>query len=150
MIQVKTMRIILSLFLLFGCTKYVTPKSETGLSIGDVYGGGIIGHLYGDGVSGFIVSIGSDFQDWDGVVKWCADLKEGGYDDWRLPTRTELNYLYRDRKAIGSFVNGYYWSSTEGAKTGAWVQGFTNGGQTLVDKYNFAFARAVREFAQSD
>jgi hypothetical protein len=147
---IKSLLVIFILILLLGCTKYVTPKSATGLSIGDVYGGGVIGHLYSDGKSGLIVTNGSNFSNWDGAVKWCDDLKDGGYDDWRLPTKNELNYLYRDRKAIGSFVTNYYWSSSEDAKTGAWVQGFTNGGQILVSKSNFTFARAVREFAQSD
>ena len=43
----------------------------------------------------------------------CADLKAFGYSDWYLPSRGELQLLYRSRNEIGGFSNGLYWSSTD-------------------------------------
>jgi hypothetical protein len=37
----------------------------------------------------------------------------GGYSDWHLPSKDELNKLYINRVAIGGFTNNWYWSSTE-------------------------------------
>lgn len=40
----------------------------------------------------------------------------GGYMDWYLPSKDELNLLYQNREAVGGFATtGYptYWSSTQ-------------------------------------
>src|ERR1700733_12112296 len=49
-----------------------------------------------------------------------------GYDDWRLPTKTELNVLFNNRAAIGGFdisdslPTGWYWSSSQFNRWDAW------------------------------
>jgi len=51
------------------------------------------------------------------AAKICFDLSVGGYSDWYLPSKDELNKLYLQRTAPElSFLNNYagYWSSTEG------------------------------------
>ena len=67
--------------------------------------------------------------------------------DWRLPTKDELNVMYKNKDKIGGFANGYYWSSTEEGYDYAWKQTFNNG----LEGYNcsrdyFCNVRAVRTF----
>lgn len=45
----------------------------------------------------------------------CEALEYGGYDDWFLPSSTELqSYLYANKATLGSASAGSYWSSREG------------------------------------
>ncbi len=80
------------------------------------------------------------------AARLCGDLVLGGYSDWYLPSKDELNKLYLNRVAIGGFANDNYWSSTEGNNDGAWTQGFYNGGQYIYDKSGDPSVRAVRAF----
>lgn len=70
----------------------------------------------------------------------------GGYDDWFLPSKSELNQLYLNRSAVGGFASGVYWSSTEGNAYYAWDQGFGNGGRVDNVKDNEWRVRPVRAF----
>ena len=91
------------------------------------------------------------------AARLCGDLVLGGYSDWYLPSKDELNKLYINRIAIGGFnfdfywngslTNNYYWSSTEFHWGMAWVQNFSNGFQYANGKENtFTCVRAVRAF----
>ena len=75
----------------------------------------------------------------------CSNLSEGGYDDWYLPSKDELNKLYTNRVAIGGF-SGYYFSSSEGGAGNAWNQNFSNGVQNNGLKSDTNRVRAVRAF----
>ena len=50
----------------------------------------------------------------------CRNLDAHGRQDWRMPTKAELNMLFRNRAAIGGFDTtgsypaGWYWSSSRG------------------------------------
>ena len=51
------------------------------------------------------------------AARICSDLSAGGYSDWYLPSKDELNKVYLQRTATElAFLNNYagYWSSTEG------------------------------------
>jgi hypothetical protein len=80
------------------------------------------------------------------AARLCGDLVLGGYSDWYLPSKDELNKLYLNKVAIGGFANNYYWSSTEDGSNGAWRQNFSNGYQNGNDKNGNYFVRAVRAF----
>lgn len=70
----------------------------------------------------------------------------GGYNDWYLPSKDELNKLYLNRVAIGGFADANYWSSSEYDANNACSQLFVSGGQYDNYKtYNFR-VRAVRAF----
>ncbi len=80
----------------------------------------------------------------------------GGFLDWYLPSKEELNKLYLNKTAIGGFTGTFYWSSTEGSTSSqnlnyAWGQYFTNGVQQDYDntygaKTTLQSVRAVRSF----
>ena len=77
----------------------------------------------------------------------------GGYTDWYLPSRDELDKLYLNRVAIGGFdttTDPYYWSSSEEESyaTDAWFQAFGGqySGQYWGYKWNAYRVRAVRAF----
>ena len=76
----------------------------------------------------------------------------GGYTDWYLPSKDELNKLYLNRVAIGGFIsnsNGLYWSSSEIQSYpyhSAWLQDFSNGGPLSIFKNFDVNVRAIRSF----
>ena len=65
--------------------------------------------------------------------------------DWYLPSKNELNELYRNR-AIFAFENSVYWSSTEFAGDKAWYQGLSHGLQGAASKSDTNRVRPVRAF----
>ena len=72
--------------------------------------------------------------------------KGGGYDDWFLPSKDELNKLYINKVIIGGFVNNNYWSSSEIDFEFAYKLNFTNGDQNANNKVNVFYVRAIRAF----
>ena len=77
----------------------------------------------------------------------------GGYADWYLPSRDELNKLYLNRIAIGGFKNVRYWSSTvvnpEVPGTDeheAWYYDFSIGDQRIHFLDQTYYVRAIRAF----
>jgi len=76
---------------------------------------------------------------WAEAKKACEALGEG----WRLPTKNELNEMYKKRDVVGGFAF-FYWSSTEYDNSNAWLQYFSNGFQNSFYKYYRNDVRAVR------
>jgi len=66
---------------------------------------------------------------------WTATRTIGGFSDWYLPARDELNTLYVNDAGDSNinlpagegFAGSYYWSSTESSAASACFQLFTNG-----------------------
>ena len=74
----------------------------------------------------------------------------GGYSDWFLPSRDELNQLYLNRVAIGGFStaeSSCYWSSSQYAAyaPGAWLHSY-HGPQSVTERAAANRVRAVRAF----
>ena len=80
------------------------------------------------------------------AAKLCSDLVLGGYSDWYLPSKDELNKIYISKVIIGGFINGYYWSSSENSNLYAWIQGFNDGYQAIYGNESLCSIRAVRTF----
>ena len=77
----------------------------------------------------------------------CANYTGGGYGDWYLPSKYELNLLYEKRDLVGGFAVARYWSSSELAPTQAWHQFFDSGTAPGVStKSDELMVRAVRAF----
>ena len=71
----------------------------------------------------------------------------GGYSDWYLPSKDELNQLYLNRVAIGGFASAFYWSSTEATQFFTWRQNLNTGVQDTLGKSGLMYVRAIRTFS---
>ena len=90
------------------------------------------------------------------AAKICNDLVSGGQTDWFLPSRDELNMMYKNLYTNNQgnlYTNSIYWSSSEFSNDSAWTLGFgfygggqmgTGGGPTA--KWGPRNVRAVRAF----
>jgi hypothetical protein len=84
----------------------------------------------------------------------CANLTLGGYSDWFLPSKDELNLMWLNIGQgnalglgnLGGFSLWYYWSSTELGFSFAWEQSFGNGSQSHNVNSSTLLVRAVRAF----
>jgi len=108
-------------------------------------------------------------QEWNGktcrgqaaILSWSAALKEGatqgygGYDDWRLPNKNELESIVEGRcqapainvKIFPLTPSAYYWSSSPyaGVSHGAWSIDFGYGGVNASVKSGKIHVRLVRD-----
>ncbi|MEJ2662906.1 MAG: InlB B-repeat-containing protein, partial [Spirochaetia bacterium] len=79
----------------------------------------------------------------------CANYNYGGYDDWHLPSATELFVMMTEVYHTGGFTDGYYWSSTEDSADKAISVRYEEG-VVCTEVYNFkdqlSRVRAVRAF----
>jgi hypothetical protein len=117
------------------------------------------------------------------AAQFCEGLTIGGFSDWYMPAKNELEVCYFNLKptttsnntSSGTNTNavpsrgsnytsgtpaqtsaaafqsgsleafaGFYWSSTEGSATTAWLQSFSNGYQLNGNKGYSDIVRAVR------
>ena len=78
---------------------------------------------------------------WDEAISACAKLGEG----WRLPTKKELNYMYKNNLKNFRLENYFYWSSEEFNNSTAWGQNLNNV-SIYYDKTSRFNVRAVRTF----
>jgi hypothetical protein len=73
-----------------------------------------------------------------------------GHNDWRVPTKAELNVLFNNRAAIGkldisgSSPSGWYWSGTPSYDNKAYGQRFSDGYQDRNSRNNGSSVRCVR------
>jgi hypothetical protein len=78
----------------------------------------------------------------------CAAYRAGGFADWFLPGKDELDLMYKNlkTKGLGGFTDSWYWSSSELNGNYARLQNFDNGYQYSNYKDITDFVRAVRAF----
>ena len=80
------------------------------------------------------------------AARLCSDLSSGGYTDWYLPAKDQLNTLYGQRAVVGGFSTSAYWSSTESNSTDAWLQNINTGYQGTLSKNAAFYVRCIRSF----
>ncbi len=98
-----------------------------------------------------------------GAAKLCLDSTNNSKSDWYLPAIDELSLLWQNRFNVNRTLSGnsshgsisgatqigynYYWSSTEGASSTAWIFDFGDGDARNTNKSNSFYVRAVRKFS---
>ena len=85
-------------------------------------------------------------MNWHKARKYVKKLNYGGYSDWYLPTKDELNELYTNKNQIPNFQHDYYWSDTDYTKSQACSQYFGLHIQTNNTKNCENKVRAIRRF----
>jgi hypothetical protein len=87
------------------------------------------------------------------AADYAKNLQVHGHNDWRLPTRNELELLFNNRAAIGGFRTAsgwgahWYWSSTEYREnqSNVWSVSFTDGAVGRSHKTSYSLsARVIR------
>jgi hypothetical protein len=86
-------------------------------------------------------------MDLDEAIKTCEQLGNG----WRLPTKDELNIIFKNKSTIKGFIKqkytNEYWSSEKYSERGEfwWIQDMINGKVTYMEKDGgWISVRAVR------
>ncbi len=82
------------------------------------------------------------------AAQLCKSSASGGYNDWFLPSKDELNLIYTNlySKSLGGFAASFYWSSTESDANNGWYQFLGNGFQDKYGKSYQFHVRPVRAF----
>ena len=93
-------------------------------------------------------------RNWEEALTYCEDLFLGGYDDWRLPNRNELQSLVDyntysptiDTVAFPDTMSSLYWSYTTYTSSTdyAWRVNFFDGHVLYSKKSESYYLRAVR------
>ncbi len=76
------------------------------------------------------------------------NLRLGGNSDWYLPSREELDLIYRNlhSKREGPMTNTRYWSSSQYNSTQAWAQFFGDGRKIQANTDLTFRVHAIRSF----
>ena len=86
------------------------------------------------------------------AARVCDTIVIGGYSDWFLPSRDELDSMQVHQDTIGGFNSSsysYYWSSTEQSIPGAWVVDFSAVFPNIAawtNKDGYFYVRCIRKF----
>jgi len=93
------------------------------------------------------------------AAQLCANLNFGGYNDWFLPSKDELDLIFKNliSRNMGNFrttvdktnETHIYWSSSQFNNYVSWFQNFNDGYQNYagnLGKYDAFSVRAIRSF----
>ncbi len=89
-------------------------------------------------------------MNWEKAVEVCKTLTLNNCNDWRLPTREELEILYAQRMILPNYKLDHYWSGTEGENFVAYDLNFEDGKIQTHRKDNKCIALAVRTIKNSE
>ncbi|MDI7270074.1 MAG: DUF1566 domain-containing protein, partial [Myxococcota bacterium] len=91
---------------------------------------------------------------WQAALAYCDGLSWAGHDDWRLPSRNELQSIVDygrvapavDPTAFPATPSNWFWSSSSyaGSASDAWAVYFASGGVDSGGKANTTYVRCVR------
>lgn len=126
------------------------------MKIGDKINGGIVFYISDDGINGLVVTINEltpNKVSVDEAINICKTLNLNGNNDWYLPSKEELNLIYKNLHLTGlkHFANAGYWSSSESGTTDdfglqeQWYLDFSNG-VFYVTAYDNKLFIAIRAF----
>jgi hypothetical protein len=109
-------------------------------------GGGTIFQVEGNTCWEVSRNLGS--YNWSAAKTAASSFRGGGFSDWYLPSKEELNLIYLNlqKARIMNLGSDWYWSSSQRNNYGAWLERFSDGGQDTNDKKDPYSVRAVRAF----
>jgi len=108
---------------------------------------GAIGTAIGTGLANTTAIIAQNSSGSTYAAGLARAYNGGGFTDWYLPSKNELDQLRENRTAIGGFTAGWYWSSSEANADFVWFEDFNDGGQGSVNKSVTFGVRPVRSFS---
>jgi hypothetical protein len=82
------------------------------------------------------------------AAQLCASLNFDGFNDWFLPSKDELDLMYKNlkQKGLGNFSNSGYLSSSQANSDKVWYKDFNAGYQFTDLKTSAVSVRAIRAF----
>jgi hypothetical protein len=154
------------------CLELVTPVPFSSASLGDYTEGGY--YYHNDGTYAYICSVNDTEAEWGGynykvsgadsetdgyqntldlisdsqphpAAQWCHDKTDGGYTDWYLPSKNELDDLYNNKNYTNIVSTTHHWSSMNHSSTHAHLQYFNDGNQNVYFKTLSCKVRAIRK-----
>ena len=84
---------------------------------------------------------------WRDAKLYCGNLRLAGFDNWYLPSKTELLELYENKNKLKNNDTNVYWSDTQDTSDTAysWLVSFYTG-YDIIDYKTFKFyVRCVRD-----
>lgn len=121
------------------------------LKIGDEYKEGRVFLIWQQGQNGYVKGevhglIAKKEDELGSRSWWLFNTSAPSYNDWYMPRIGELSQLYKNRKIIGGFAEGDYWSSSEESKNTSWYYNFDFGFIGSTDKIYSKYVRLIRSF----
>jgi hypothetical protein len=127
----------------FICLAFAFSANAQQYKIGDKLDSGIVYWVDKTGQHGLICATADcGKMPWPDAVKACTALGTG----WHLPTKDELDKLYKAEDKIKSLGGAHYWSSEEYSHGSACYQDFESGIQAANDQKSKHNVRAVKKF----
>ena len=83
---------------------------------------------------------------WEDAKSACANLTAFGKKDWYLPSKAELEGLYKRKDELGGFTDDWYWSSSEYETGSAWIMVFSDGSKYHLNELFNIRVRCVRKY----
>lgn len=109
-------------------------------------GGGYIFYIEGSRCLEVSPDLGD--YDWYGALEVAKKYNGGGFTDWYLPTKGELNQVYENLVKTGILQDDtWHWSSSEYNGSLAWSQLFSDGFQLTNYEDDTYSVRAIRAFS---
>jgi hypothetical protein len=144
------MKIFFALTVIFALVFTTCDDSSNYGEIGKTgQGGGIIFYAEGGQYKECSGELGN--STWGAAVSTAQNYKGGGFTNWHLPDRGELDLMYKNLKQndLGGFSDGRYWTSVDNGTSAAYYQSFDNGNQSSDGKSASYSVRAVRSYDKS-
>lgn len=133
------------------CTDSATPTCDGGTdSFGKNWGSTGIDHGVDSTTDGKTntTTLASGYSN-TYAAKYCEDMVYGGFSDWFLPAKDELNHLYLNKVALGGFAPYMYWTSSQNTTSNTYALGqhFNTGGQSETrTKTLSSWIRCIRSY----
>jgi hypothetical protein len=102
--------------------------------------------------SEYLMEIAQARGGFDWAIRLCDNYEHNGFDDWFLPSRDELNFMWGNlyMKGLGNFRPEQYWSSSTWTDTWgsyrAWYINFDDGKHDNQNANQQRRSRPIRQF----